>query len=64
MAAPLMKDSEKKAKEKLKRKDLSDIDHVPVINRKGGRIEYNDGQSVSQGFGSGLRDIAKAMRKK
>lgn len=37
-------------------------DHVVVVTKKGARMEYNQGQSVKQGAGSGLKDIAAAIK--
>lgn len=54
--------SEAEAREKLRRKDLSGIDHVAVVGKKGGGLEYNEGQSVSQGRGSGLKDVIAAAK--
>lgn len=60
-----MKKSEKQAKEALrKHPQVLDTDHVIKVNRKGGGMEYNQGQSVKQGFGSGIRDILGSRKKK
>ncbi len=60
-----MKKSEREAKKKLRNHEaIAAQDHVPVVTRKGARMEYNVGQSVSQGFGSGLRDILGSRKKK
>ncbi len=57
-----VKKSEKQAKEALRRHpQVLDTDHVAVVSRKGGGLQYNQGQAVKQGFGSGIRD---ALRKK
>lgn len=58
-----MKKSEKEAKKRFR--DLPhhlDSDVVPVVTRKGCRMDYNEGQAVSQGFGSGIRDILAARK--
>jgi len=62
-----MKKSEKRAKEALRnvhRHDVNGVapDHVPVVTRRGGGMQYNEGQAVSQGLGSGIRDIMAARR--
>ncbi len=60
-----MKRSEKEAKEALRRHpQVLHTDYVAKVGKKGGGLEYNRGQAVSQGFGSGLKDIAAALRKK
>ena len=60
-----MKKAEKEAKEKLRRHQaIYDVDHVAIVTRRGTRMEYNQGQSVKQGFGSGLKDIKNALKKK
>lgn len=60
-----MKKSEKEAKDKLRRSTHSlDSDHVTVVNRKGARLEYNEGQAVKQKFGSGVKDIVGFLSKK
>lgn len=61
-----MKKSEKAAREALRRHEGVQMkgDHVPVVTRKGARLEYNQGQSVSQGFGSGIRDMLAGRKKK
>lgn len=59
-----MKKSEKAAREALRRHEGSVMkgDHVPVVTRRGGGLQYNQGQAVKQGFGSGLKDIMAARR--
>jgi hypothetical protein len=37
---------------------------VPVVTRKGGGLQYNEGQAVKQGFGSGIRDMLAGRKKK
>lgn len=60
-----MKKSEKQAKEALrKHPQVLDTDHVTVVTRKGGGMQYNQGQAVKQKAGSGLRDIASFLKKK
>jgi hypothetical protein len=62
-----VKKSEKQAKEALRKHPHAlESDHVSVVTRKGGGLQYNQGQSVKQGFGSGLKDIlaARAAAKK
>lgn len=60
-----MKKSEKAAKDALRNHPaVADVDHVAVVNRKGARLEYNQGQAVKQKTGSGLRDIAGYLRGK
>lgn len=62
-----MKRSEREAKEALRRHPQAlETDHVAVVGRRGGGLQYNQGQSVGQGFGSGLKDIlaARAAAKK
>lgn len=63
-----MKKSEKDAKKKLHGHAGvtmgSEGEHVAVTNRRGGGIQYNEGQAIKQGFGSGIRDIASHLRKK
>ena len=60
-----MKKSEKDAKQALrKHPHVLESDHVSVVTRKGGGMQYNQGQAVKQGFGSGLKDIAAALRSK
>jgi hypothetical protein len=60
-----LKKSEKQAKERLRNHPaIADIDHVAVVTKKGARLEYNQGQAVKQGFGSGLRDILGSRKKK
>jgi hypothetical protein len=60
-----VKKSEKAAKEALRRHPQSlQTDHVVVTTRKGARMDYNQGQAVKQGFGSGLRDILGSRKKK
>lgn len=61
-----MKKSEKQAKEALRQVAgrRGDLDNVPVVTRKGARLEYNQGQAVKQKTGSGLRDIAAFLSKK
>lgn len=60
-----MKRSEKQAKEALRRHpQVLDTDHVTVVSRRGGGMQYNQGQAVKQKFGSGLRDIAASLKKK
>jgi hypothetical protein len=58
-----VKKSEKLAKEALRNhKNINRADHVAVVTRKGTRMEYQQGQAVSQGFGSGIKDIMAARR--
>ena len=58
-----MRKSEKEAKERLRRHPQAlETDHVAVVGRKGGGLQYNQGQSVKQGFGSGIKDIVAARR--
>jgi len=54
-----VKKSEKLAKERLRQVTgrSGDMDRVVVVTKRGGGIQYNEGQAVSQGFGSGLKDI-------
>jgi hypothetical protein len=60
-----VKKSEKLAKDALRRHPQAlETDHVIKVTRKGAGMEYNQGQSVKQGFGSGLRDIAASLKKK
>jgi hypothetical protein len=60
-----VKKSEKAAKEGLRRHPHAlESDHVSVTTRKGGGLQYNQGQAVKQGFGSGLKDIAAALKPK
>ncbi len=60
-----MKKSEREAKEALRKSaHVLESDHVSKVTRKGGGMEYNQGQAVKQGFGSGLRDIAAHLKKK
>jgi hypothetical protein len=60
-----VKKSERQAKEALRKHPQAlDTDHVAVVSRKGGGMQYNQGQSVKQGFGSGLKDIAASLKKK
>lgn len=60
-----MKKSEKQAKEALRKHPQAlDTDHVAVVTRKGGGLQYNQGQAVKQGFGSGLKDIIASRKKK
>jgi hypothetical protein len=60
-----VKKSEREAKNKLRNhENIAAADHVPVVTRKGTRMEYNVGQSVKQGFGSGIRDIIASRKKK
>jgi hypothetical protein len=60
-----VKRSEKQAKEALrKHPQVLATDHVAVVTRKGGGLQYNEGQAVKQKFGSGLRDIAASLKKK
>ena len=58
-----MKKSERQAKEALrKHPQVLDTDHVAVVTRKGGGMQYNQGQAVKQKTGSGLRDIVAHLR--
>lgn len=61
-----MKRSEKDAKEQLRQVAgrQGDLDNVTVVTRKGARMEYNQGQAVKQGFGSGIRDIIASRKKR
>lgn len=61
-----MKKSEKIAKEQLRQVSgrRGDMDKVVVVTKKGARIEHNQGQSVSQGFGSGIKDILNGRKKR
>jgi len=61
-----VKKSEKQAKEALRQVAgrRGDLDNVVVVTRKGARIEGNQGQAVSQGFGSGIRDMLSGRKKK
>lgn len=60
-----MKKSERQAKEALrKHPQVLDTDHVTVVSRKGGGMQYNQGQAVKQKTGSGLRDIAAHLKRK
>ncbi len=61
-----MKKSAKEARERLWRMEgpVMKGDHVPVVTKKGGGLQYNQGQSVSQGFGSGIRDMLSGRKKK
>lgn len=61
-----MKKSEKEARERLRRSEGVQLngDHVPVVTRKGGGLQYNQGQAVPQGFGSGLKDALGLFKKK
>jgi hypothetical protein len=61
-----VKKSEKEAKEKLRNhgKLMLETGVVPVVTRKGVRIEGQQGQAVKQKFGSGLKDIAASLKKK
>jgi hypothetical protein len=60
-----VKKSEKAAKEALRNHPQAlQTDHVTVVTRKGARMDYNQGQAVKQGFGSGLRDILGSRKKK
>lgn len=62
-----MNKREKAAKEALRRHpQVLETDHVTVVHRKGGGMQYNQGQAVKQGFGSGIKDIlaARAAAKK
>lgn len=60
-----MKKSERQAKEALRNHPQAlDTDHVTVVTRRGGGMQYNQGQAVKQGFGSGLKDIAASLKKK
>lgn len=60
-----MKRSEKAAKEALRQHpNIIAQDCVSVVTRKGTHIEYNQGQAVKQGFGSGaLFDLFKSKKK-
>lgn len=58
-----MKKTEKQAKESLRNHPQAlQTDHVTVVTRKGAGMQYNQGQSVKQGFGSGIKDILAARR--
>jgi hypothetical protein len=58
-----VKRSEKEAKERLRRLEGPlDKNQVIVTSRRGGGIQRNEGQSVSQGFGSGIKDILAGRR--
>lgn len=60
-----MKKSEKQAKEALRNHpQVQATDHVIRVTKKGASMEYNRGQAVKQGFGSGLRDILSSKKKK
>lgn len=60
-----MKKAEKRAKEALRNHpQVQATDHVIQVTRKGAGMEYNQGQSVKQGFGSGIRDIIASRKKK
>lgn len=60
-----MKKSEKAAKEALRNHPgVFEVGHVARVTKKGTRLEYNQGQAVKQGFGSGLRDILGSRKKK
>lgn len=60
-----MKKTEKQAKEKLRNhENVNRAEHVTVVTRKGVRMEYQQGQAVKQGFGSGIRDIIASRKKK
>jgi hypothetical protein len=56
-----VKKSEKQAKEALRRHpQVQATDHVIKVTRKGAGMEYNQGQLVKQGFGSGIKDMLAA----
>jgi hypothetical protein len=59
-----VKKSEKEAQERLRRMEGPAMkgDHVAVVGKKGGGLQYNAGQAVPQGRGSGLKDIAAAIK--
>jgi hypothetical protein len=61
-----VKKSEKAARAALRQHQgvIEKSDHVPVVTRKGGGLQYNEGQAVKQGFGSGLKDILASRKKK
>ena len=60
-----MKKSEKQAKAALRNHPQAlQTDHVTVVTKKGAGMQYNQGQAVKQGFGSGIRDILASRKKK
>lgn len=60
-----MKKSEKQAKEALRNHPQAlKTDHVIAVTKKGAGMQYNQGQAVKQGFGSGLRDILSSRKSK
>lgn len=60
-----MKKSEKAAKAALRNHpQVQATDHVIKVTKKGAGMEYNQGQAVSQGFGSGIRDALASRKKK
>lgn len=61
-----MKKSEKAAKEALRQVAgrRGDLDNVIRVTRKGAGFEGNQGQAVSQGFGSGIKDMLSGRKKK
>jgi hypothetical protein len=60
-----VKKSEKAAKERLRQVNgrNGDLDTVTVVTRRGAHMEGNQGQAVSQGFGSGIRDMLSGRKK-
>jgi hypothetical protein len=61
----IVKKSEREAKEKLRNHpQVQATDHVIQVTKKGAGMEYNQGQAVKQGFGSGIRDALAARKKK
>jgi hypothetical protein len=61
----VVKKSEKAAKEALRNHpQVQATDHVIRVTKKGAGMEYNQGQSIKQGFGSGIRDALAARKKK
>ena len=60
-----MKKSEKQAKEALRNHpQVQATDHVIRVTKKGAGMEYNQGQAIKQGFGSGIKDILASRKKK
>jgi len=61
-----VKKSEKQAKEALRQVNgrNGDMNTVTVVTRKGAHMEGNQGQAVSQGFGSGIKDLLAGRKKK
>lgn len=61
----IVKKSEREAKERLRNHEgLAGDNMVTRVTRKGASIEFNEGQSIKQGFGSGIKDILAARAAK